>query len=172
VPGALVWRIARRRHALDRTGVGAREHGGRWNRPGTPVIYAGRTVAIAALERFVHLAGVVPPDLVLVAIELPERGSVEAPALADLPADWHAVPIRPASMDLGTAWAREARSLVLHVPSAVVPEEGNAVLNPAHPEFAAVRMSIRRDFHYDPRMYAASTGGRPPDRGSRGRRPG
>jgi RES domain-containing protein len=161
VPGAVVWRIARRRFALDRTGAGALESGGRWNRPGTPVVYAGRTVGIAALERFVHLAGVVPPDLVLVRIDLPPDCSVEEPALADLPPDWHAVPIRPASMDFGTRWAREGRSLVLRVPSAVVPEEGNAVLNPHHPEFAGVRMSVRRDFRYDPRMYLARAG-RPP----------
>jgi RES domain-containing protein len=161
VPGAVVWRIAQRRHALDRTGAGARASGGRWNRPGTAVVYTGRTVGIAALERLVHVAGVVPPDLVLVRIELPPDCSVEEPALADLPADWHAVPIRPASMDFGTRWARERRSLVLHVPSAVVPEEGNAVLNPHHPEFAAVRMSIRRAFDYDPRMYVSRTGRSP-----------
>jgi RES domain-containing protein len=161
VPGAVVWRIARRRYALDRTGAGARESGGRWNRPGTAVIYAGRSVGIAALERFVHVAGVVPSDLVLVRIDLPERCSVEEPALRDLPADWAAVPIGPGSMDFGTAWARAARSLVLHVPSAILPEEGNAVLNPLHPEFAAVRMSVLREFHYDVRLSAPRTGRSP-----------
>jgi RES domain-containing protein len=153
VARAVVWRIARRPYALDRAGIGARDSGGRWNRPGTAVIYAGRTVSIAALEKFVHLATVSPPDLVLVQIELPEHCSVEAPRLSDLPADWNAVPIRPSSMDLGTRWAQERRSLVLYVPSALVPEEGNAVLNPSHPEFSQVAMSIQRDFHYDPRMY-------------------
>ncbi len=49
--------------------------------------------------------------------------------------------------------ARELRSLVLHVPSALVLEEKNAVLNPAHREFAAVRMAIEREFRYDDRMY-------------------
>jgi RES domain-containing protein len=153
VTGAVVWRIARRPHALDRAGAGAREYGGRWNHPGTPVIYAGRTVAIAALERFVHLVGIEPPDLVLVRVQLPDGCSVEAPAPAALPAGWDAVPVQPASMDFGTAWARDRRSLVLHVPSALVPEEGNAVLNPGHPEFAGVRLSIERPFRYDPRMY-------------------
>jgi RES domain-containing protein len=161
VAGAVVWRIAQRRHALDRAGIGARDNGGRWNRPGIAVIYAGRTVGIAALERFVHLAGVVPRDLILVRIELPENCSVEEPALADLPAGWNAVPIRPASMDFGTAWAQERRSLVLYVPSALVPEEGNAVLNPHHPEFAAVELSIQREFQYDPRMYGSSRLTRP-----------
>ena len=155
--GAVVWRIAQRPFALDRTGAGARDHGGRWNHPGTPVIYAGRSVGIAALERFVHLAGIEPPDLVLVRIELPEGCAIEAPALAALPAGWNAVPAGAASMDFGTGWARASRSLALHVPSALVPEEGNAVLNPRHPEFARVRLSIARPFRYDPRMYDSRT---------------
>jgi RES domain-containing protein len=62
-------------------------------------------------------------------------------------------------MDLGTSWARELRSLVLSIPSALVPEERNAVVNPNHPEFARVTMIVERDFHYDARMYASR---RPP----------
>lgn len=153
--GAVVWRIARRRYALDRLGAGARAAGGRWNHPGTAVVYAGGSIAIAALERFVHLAGIVPADLVLVRITLPERHSAERPARAALPRDWDLVPPGPASMDLGTEWARAGRSLVLRVPSALVPEEENAVLNPRHPEFAGVAMAVERPFRYDPRMFAA-----------------
>ena len=70
-------------------------------------------------------------------------------------------------MDFGTRWARETRSLVLSVPSALVREERNAVVNPAHPAFADVGMRIERDFQYDPRMSLprrdpASGGERPP----------
>jgi RES domain-containing protein len=153
VAAAVVWRIARRPYALDRLGVGAREAGGRWNHPGTSVIYAGGTIAIAALEKFVHLAGVVPPDLVLVRVSLPDGHAAERPALADLPDGWDRLPPGPASMDFGTRWAREGRSLVLHVPSALVREERNAVINPAHPDFGRVRLHVERDFQYDPRMY-------------------
>ena len=163
---AVVWRIARRPYARDRLGIGARQDGGRWNYPGTSVIYAGRTIAIAALEKFVHLAGVMPPDLVLVRVQLPDGASSEEPALADLPTDWDAVPAAPGSMEFGTRWAREKRSLVLYVPSALLREEGNAVLNPHHPEFATVKMVIERDFHYDPRMYL-SRRGVPRSRGER-----
>ena len=83
---------------------------------------------------------------------MPARHSFEEPALADLPRDWNAVPAAPSSMQFGTRWARELRSLVLYVPSALVQEEGHAVLNPNHPQFAQVVMTIERDFHYDPRM--------------------
>lgn len=150
---AILWRIARRAYALDRLGAGARDAGGRWNTVGTAVIYTGRTVGITALEKFVHIAGVVPPDLVLVRVELPEGTSSEAPRLADLPPDWNALRPGPASMQFGTRWAQENRSLVLYVPSAIVPEEANGVLNPSHPEFGVVRMAIDRDFHFDSRMF-------------------
>lgn len=150
---AVVWRIARRPYALDQCGVGARQNGGRWNYPGTTVIYAGCTIAIAALEKYVHVAGIVPRDLVLVRVALPKNHSTEQPALADLPEGWNLVPVGPASIAFGTRWVRENRSLVLYLPSALIPEEQIAVLNPTHAEFAAVTMQIERDFYYDPRMY-------------------
>lgn len=153
MPSAVVWRIARRPHALDRLGSGARQSGGRWNYPGTAVIYAGRTIAIAALEKFVHLAGIVPPDLVLVRIDVPDNSSLEQPRIADLPNDWHVVPPAPGSMGFATRWAQENRSLMLYVPSALVREESNVILNPNHPEFPAIAMRVERDFNYDTRMY-------------------
>jgi len=153
VAGAAVWRIVRRPHALDRSGAGAQQHGGRWNRPGTAVIYAGETIAIAAMETYVHIAGVVPPDLVLVRIDLPDDHSAERPRLADLPDGWDLIPPGPASMDLGSRWARANRSLVLYVPSVLVPEERNAVVNPDHPEFETVRMTVERAFTFDRRMF-------------------
>jgi RES domain-containing protein len=153
VAGAVLWRIARRPYALDRLGIGARQSGGRWNQPGTAVIYAGLTIAIAALEKFVQLAGVVLTDLVLVRIELPDTFALENPGLDALPGDWNLVPPGPGSMTFGTTWATERRSLTLYVPSVLIPEEKNAVLNPRHEEFPRVRMVIERDFRYDPRMY-------------------
>ncbi len=161
--GGVVWRIARRPYALDRLGMGARQAGGRWNQVGTSVIYAGCSIAITALERL-HLAGVVPPDLVLVRVELPDHYSAEQPKLSNLPRGWDLVPAGPDSMAFGTKWAQENRSLVLYVPSAVLREESIAVLNPRHSEFAAVKMTIERAFSYDPRMYRprrAPTGKRP-----------
>ena len=147
-----LWRIARRPFALDRLGIGAREAGGRWNLPGTPVIYAGRTITIAALEKLVHISGVVPPDLVLVRIDLPDPYSSETPTPHQLPGDWAALRPRLASMRFGTDWARANRSLVLYVPSAIIHEDGNGIVNPNHPEFSRVTMSIERVFHYDPRI--------------------
>jgi RES domain-containing protein len=149
----VLWRIARKPYALERQGIGARQDGGRWNRPGVAVIYAGCSVAIAALEKYVHMEGVVPDDLVLVRIDLPENCAEEIATVATLPVEWDLVPPGPASMDHGTAWVRANQSLVLKVPSALLPEESNAVLNPNHPHFAAAAMTMVRPFTYDHRMY-------------------
>lgn len=161
--GAVLWRIARRPYALDRLGIGAREAGGRWNTVGTAVIYTGRSIAIAALETFVHVAAVVPPDLVLIRLTLPDQHSSETSAPAELPPDWDAVPPGPGSMQFGTRWVRENRSLVLYVPSALVPEEQNGLLNPDHAEFAGVAMTIERPFRFDPRMSGVRAAGRRAD---------
>jgi RES domain-containing protein len=64
-------------------------------------------------------------------------------------------------MEFGTRWAQDSRSLVLYVPSALVHEEGNAVLNPNHAEFAGVHMTIERDFHYDGRLLLPRAPARP-----------
>jgi RES domain-containing protein len=115
-------------------------------------MYTGRTIAIAALEKLVHLSAVVPRDLVVVRVDMPGRYSSETPTLADLPKDWNATRPPRRTMEFGTQWARENRSLVLFVPSAIVPEEFNAVINPNHAEFGGVTMRIERTFQYDPRI--------------------
>ena len=153
----VLWRIARRPYALDRVGVGARDNGGRWNLPGTAVIYTGESIAIATRETLVHTSSVVPPDLVVVRVGLPDPYTAETAAPRNLPRDWNSVPPRPGSMNFGTQWARANRSLVLYVPSVVIPEALNGVLNPTHPEFSAVELTIEREFQYDPRLFAART---------------
>lgn len=149
------WRIAKAAHALDRTGAGARNDGGRWNRPGTAALYAGMTVEIAALEKFVHVNGVEPDDLQLVAIGVPDdAGLIEAANPAALPQGWDALPIQDASQDFGTRWLSGGSALALVVPSAILPEGRNVLINPLHARFARVTLAVVRSFRYDPRMLA------------------
>jgi len=82
----LAWRIAKKQYALDRTGIGARTYGGRWNTPGVAVIYAGMTPEISAMETLVHAGDILPVDLVLVRLDLPEDANLYHRCLvADLP---------------------------------------------------------------------------------------
>jgi RES domain-containing protein len=149
----IVWRIAKERFAIDRTGGGGLLEGGRWHQVGQPVIYAGLTAEIAAFEKLVHAGDHLPVDLVLVEIRLPEEPSLyECPALEVLPAGWDAIPPSEASAEYGAAFLRSRRAVGMIVPSAVVPEARNIVINPLHPKFAKARMRIVRKFAFDHRL--------------------
>lgn len=149
----LAWRIAKRAFALDRIGAGARMYGGRWNTAGTPAVYAGLTPEIAALEKLTHTGDTLPPDLVLVLIELPDDDSLyETPSAASLPVGWDELPSSVSASTFGDVFLNKGESLGLIVPSAVMAEARNIIINPNHSKFAGVTLSIVRDFKFDPRF--------------------
>lgn len=150
-----VWRLLSRRHTVHAfDGEGARLYGGRWNHPGTAVVYASLTLSLAALEVFVHVdPEIMPPDLVALRAELPAGLVIHRLTAADLPAGWRAYPAPEALQDLGTGWLEEASAVALAVPSAVIPQEEILLLNPAHPAFAELRRDEPVPFAFDPRMW-------------------
>jgi RES domain-containing protein len=150
----IVWRIAKKRHALDRTGTGGLLEGGRWHHQGQAVIYAGLTAEIAALEKLANTGPHLPADLVLVAIHLPDDETLyeRHTDTKRLPAGWAAIPSGKASADFGAEFLRSGRTLGLIIPSAIVPEASNIVINPLHPKFAKAKIEIQRSFTFDQRL--------------------
>ncbi len=155
-PPLTVWRIVRRRRAASAfDGEGARLLGGRWNLPGTRLVYTSKSLALAALELLVHVApDEAPDDLVAVSAELPAGAEVTARAATGLPAGWRDYPARESTQRLGTAWAEKNETLALAVPSAVVPSEWNVLINPLHPDFARLVLGRPQPFLLDPRLSA------------------
>lgn len=153
-----VWRIAtdtKDYEADDLTGAGAKASGGRWNAVGTAMLYASESRALAALETLVHLnAGGLPLNRYLVRIQVPDDvwAEAESETAASAPVGWDAEPAGRASIAFGTAWAKSRRSLLLFVPSAVVPEERNVLINPEHPDHKRLRARKVRKWLYDPRL--------------------
>jgi RES domain-containing protein len=150
-----VWRIILKLHlsqAFD--GEGARQFGGRWNRLGTRVVYASATLSLAALEFFVNLDRDTEPDqLVAISADTPDDMRIEYIEVSDLPKNWRSYPVTEELQDLGTAWVASASTAMLVVPSAVIPEERNYLLSPAHPDFKRFRLNKPEAFHFDPRMW-------------------
>lgn len=147
------WRIAKRANALDRQGTGARLTGGRWNSPGVAATYAGLTPEIAAMEKLVHTSDLLPQDLVLAVIDLPDdAGLYQRYTVGDLPDAWDALPSSTASISIGDEFLLDGSHLGLIVPSAIMPEASNVVLNPNHPAFGSVAISIVRPFEFDSRL--------------------
>lgn len=159
----MLWRIAVDAPdytADDTTGAGAKATGGRWNRKGHAVLYASSNLSLACLETVVHLkTGALPLNRYLVRIELPHAAwaaRIEHRA-AELPVGWDALPEAKVSLDVGDAWLARGESPVLVVPSVIVPEEHNVLLNPAHPLVRNVKATKLRRWLYDPRLFGGAT---------------
>jgi RES domain-containing protein len=151
-----VWRICREKYAASAfSGEGARLFAGRWNPKGVAMVYCWTSLALAALELFVHLdPSVAPDDLISMAAEVPgDLLSIPRIAIDELPDEWRATE-NLALREIGKAWVESGRSVALLVPSAIIDEEWNVLLNPAHPEFARVRMEAPRPFRFDARMFS------------------
>jgi RES domain-containing protein len=153
IAGLRVWRIASVAHAAF-DGEGPRRYGSRWTPKGLPAIFASATLSLAALERFVHIdPDLELEDLVAISVDIGVDIAIQSLAIADLPPDWRAYPAPPALASVGERWLRESRTLVLSVPSVVIPHERNFILNPAHAEFSALEIGRAEPFSFDPRMW-------------------
>ena len=148
------WRICAARFASDPlSGVGAYLHGGRWNSPGVHLAYAAMSRALCILEMRVHASpATAPTDHVMIPIEIADHLVAELDP-ATLPPGWRRFPAPPSLASFGDSWARERESLGLLVPSAVVPQEWNLLLNPRHPDMSEVRIGSMSPVQYDPRLF-------------------
>nr|WP_298724255.1 RES family NAD+ phosphorylase [uncultured Steroidobacter sp.] len=147
------FRLIKAKHASTAfSGEGARLVGGRWNLPGTPLVYASESLSLAALETFVHLQ---PVDkrirYVWFRITIPANVAIDE--LASLPKSWRDSPPGEASQAVGTRWAKEAAAPVLRTPSVLVPGEHNLLLNPLHPHFKRLKISKPQPFEFDGRLW-------------------
>jgi RES domain-containing protein len=147
------WRIVKARHAANAfDGEGARVEGGRWNSPGTPVVYTSQSAALAALELLVHLGrGSILRAYVLVPCTFDEA-VVSRLDRQRLPRNWRSYPAPPDLQSIGDEWVKSGRSAVLEVPSAVIETESNYLLNPHHRDFHAVALLTSQPFEFDLRL--------------------
>jgi RES domain-containing protein len=151
----ILWRVAaetRKYAADDLSGGGAAAHPGRWNEAKQPVVYAAPTIAMAVLETAAHVdAGGLPLNRFLVRIDVPEGDWMAREELdpAKLPPAWSAIPAGRTSVKIGTDWLTSARTLILLVPSVIVPEERAALINPLHFNAKKLSASVVRTFAYD-----------------------
>ena len=150
-----IWRICRACYAGEAfSGDGARRFGGRWNSRGTPMVYASTSLALAAMELFVHLEpSQAPEDLVYLSAELPAG----EPALRweenDLPANWWGDELGPVRAQ-GDAWVRGGDSLAVMVPSVAIRPEWNVLVNPLHRDGSRLQVSTATPFHFDARIFS------------------
>ena len=139
--------VAARFAAEAFTGEGAALNGGRWNPPGVAVVYVADSIALAALEILVHVDAAVL-NARYVSFEL----AIPASLIEVFPSSFASLSNSSAARTIGGRWVEDLRSAALSVPSAVVPQERNILLNPAHPDFARILIGEPELFSFDPRL--------------------
>ncbi|MER8821032.1 RES family NAD+ phosphorylase [Mesorhizobium sp. M0296] len=126
---------------------------GRWNTPGSPVIYTSEHYSTALLEKLVHGSGRLPPNQHYVQIMVPRGLSYEIFSQPSLPG-WDMMPAK-VSKEFGETWYVERRSAILIVPSVVARLDNNVLINPTHPEFALITASLHQPVYWDSRLFGS-----------------
>ena len=146
-----LWRLTKAQYAASAfDGEGARLYGGRWNSPGHAVVYLAGSLALAALEILVHVKSQRELEgYVKFRVQAPEDFVSE---VAALPPNWQQGRAPDETRAIGDAWLEAAETPLLRVPSAIIPEEHNYLLNPRHPRFGEVIMGKAEPFSFDLRL--------------------
>ena len=149
----IVYRISKRKNIKDLSGTGARIFGGRWNNKGVSVLYTSESRALATLEFLVHVPlSLMPTDLSLASIKIPDSIVPKKILISKLPNNWRYYPAPSSLAKLGSDWVISNKTLLLRVPSAIVKDEYNILLNPAHENMKRVKIVDVEKYKVDERL--------------------
>ncbi len=135
------WRVTPAKHAATAfSGEGARQYGGRWNSIGTAVVYCSAHLSLAVLETLVHIdQSKLGNRYIYFWVDIPDTLPVQSLTPDQLSPDWQNEPAPSCLMDIGDNWVMHGKTVTLVVPSAILPQENNIILNPNHQDFASIQ---------------------------------
>lgn len=125
----------------------------RWNSNGKYIIYTASNRALACLENLVHRTGEgLNKNFKLTVIDAPDYASIKKLQMSELPENWYKTSGASACRAIGDKWIESGPSLLLNVPSAIICDESNVLINPVHPEFKEISVRKVVDFEFDKRL--------------------
>jgi len=149
----IVYRIANSKYSADLSGGGAEKAGGRWNSKGFPVLYTSQSRALAAMELAVHIPfGLLPANYKIISLYIPESFSIFEIDQSSLPENWKQYPFSAATQKIGNEWLQSSAHPVCRVPSVIIEDEFNFLINPLHSAFYQVKILDSRAFEFDLRL--------------------
>jgi RES domain-containing protein len=146
-----VYRISKCKFISSLTGIGAATYGGRWNSKGIHILYTAATPSLALLESVVHISDIPVDDYCMVTIEIPES-KIKEIKIKDLPENWFVNPPGDQLKSIGDKFIKDNIFLALKLPSAIMMEDFNFLLNPNHPDFTKVKLIATRTIPIDERL--------------------
>lgn len=148
-----VFRIVDSRYKDDLSGKGAGLYGGRWNRKDEYVLYTTGSVSLSCLELLVNVdLSFRTPNYVLLTIYVPDEVNHRSLGMDELPYNWRSRDQYPITKTLGSNWYKELHEGILEVPSAVIPQERNYVINVNHPISQELKIISAEPFIFDNRL--------------------
>ncbi|TVQ16086.1 MAG: RES domain-containing protein [Balneolaceae bacterium] len=147
------WRMTKPEYANSAlSGLGARQFGGRFNSPGHAVFYTSGSISLCMLEMLVQVNKQKRLDSFICTGISFDESLVEWRPAGSLPNGWDDLPYTRVSCETGDEWLNSGRTAVLAVPSVVVPQEWNYLLNPVHPDFKSLKVSESTFTPFDRRL--------------------
>ena len=134
------------------SGEGSRRVGSRWTPPGFPAVYTASSIALAVLETLVHVDSSIMPNHLVIRVDVPDDISVTSLRANDLPANWRETPAPATLQQIGRDWLEASETALLQIPSVVVPQENNAIINPLHADFRKLTIGKPGSFSIDTRL--------------------
>lgn len=149
-----IYRITQQQFAEDLTGNGARLFGGRWNSEGFFALYTSSSRSLALLETLAHTPAKMLDKRVyhLIALFVPDKVLIQKIDVKNLQPGWDAPDTRPFTKKMGDAFLSNKKEFMLEVPSVIIPEDINYVLNPLHEDMKQVKLVNKRRIYFDKRI--------------------
>lgn len=149
----IVYRIANEAFKEDLSGEGAAIYGGRWNSIGIKLVYTSHSISLTILESLVHLrTDIIPLSQYLLSLEIPEKEVVEV-SIDKIKTNWYNEP--EYTQWIGDQFVENGQALLLQVPSVIVPQEKNILINPLHKDFKKVKLISTELLQLDKRLINA-----------------
>ena len=138
-----VYRIQREKYGGELSGEGARKFGGRWNPMGVPLIYASSSISLAILELMVNLSSysfLAENVFNIITIEIPYLSPLDEWPIEILPPDWDNLPYSYETQEMGKTLVKDNMFLAVTVPSSIIKQEENILINCLHKDFEKVKV--------------------------------
>ncbi len=150
-----VYRIAKKKYLNDLSGFGAKLYGGRWNREGLQMLYTSAHLSLAVLEILANqFRKKIDHRFGYIKIQIPDKSILDLGDMGNLSVDWRVSQYAQQTVDLGSDWLLSQQSLALRVPSAVLAQESNILVNPFHKDFNKLSVMKTAEVELDGRVIA------------------
>lgn len=147
-----VYRISKCKYIDDLSGTGSATFAGRWHSKGTHILYTAATPSLALLESVAHMAKVLLDGYCMITLDIP-TDTIQELQIQTLQENWQQNPSPDSLKVFGNLFILKNEGLALKVPSVIMPEDSNYLINPNHKDFKKVKVLAKRNLFIDNRLF-------------------